>query len=129
MTSRDQIQDEIRVLGTQLAVEFYDCQTAKFDDLEWIKNTLVDAAIEARATIVNVVFHKFNPIGISGVVVIAESHLAIHTWPEHKYAAVDVFTCGDLLDGNIAISHIAERFESLRYVVKKIERGLSPPEQ
>lgn len=126
MTHVEEYQDISHILGTQLAVELYDCRTSNFDDLEWIQKTLVDAALQARATIINVVFHKFNPIGISGVVVIAESHLAIHTWPEHKYAAVDVFTCGDLLDGNLAISHIAERFESLRYVVKKIDRGLSP---
>ena len=59
---------------------------------------MVEAAEAARATIVKSVFHTFNPWGVSGVIVIEESHLTIHTWPEYKYAAVDLFTCGDMLD-------------------------------
>ena len=58
---------------------------------------MVEAAKRAEATIIDVVFHEFNPFGISGVVVIAESHLSIHTWPEHRYAAVDIFSCGETL--------------------------------
>ena len=114
----------MRPLGTQLTVELYECTSEQFDDLDWIKEVLVQAAICARATVVDALFHKFSPIGISGVVVIAESHLAIHTWPEHRYAAVDIFTCGEVLDGNAAISHIAAHFQSAHYTVKRIQRGL-----
>lgn len=114
----------VRPLGAQLTVELYECLTDQFDNLDWVREVLLQAAICARATVVDALFHKFNPIGISGVVVIAESHLAIHTWPEHRYAAVDIFTCGEVLDGNAAISHIAAHFQSAHYTVKRMQRGL-----
>jgi len=110
-------------LGCQLIVDFYDCNCEYFDDLEWVENVMIEAANCASATIVDVVFHKFNPIGISGVVVIAESHLAIHTWPEHGYAAIDVFTCGDVLDSEAAISYLAAQFRCRRRSVTKVARG------
>ena len=80
------------MVGSQVLLDLYDCEVDTLDDIEWVKKTLVDAARAAGATIVETVFHKFAPWGISGVVVIAESHLAIHIWPESRYAAVDVFT-------------------------------------
>lgn len=114
-------------LGSQLVIEMYDCGTQKFDDLNWVKSVLVEAARRARATIIDTVFHKFSPFGISGVVVISESHFAIHTWPEYRYAAIDIFTCGDTLQGDTAISHIAREFECTRYTVTALQRGLIPP--
>ncbi|MBI3343471.1 MAG: adenosylmethionine decarboxylase [Gammaproteobacteria bacterium] len=113
------------VLGNQLIVDFYDCDCAYFDDLDWIENVMIEAAHYARASIVDVVFHKFNPIGISGVVVIAESHLAIHTWPEHRYAAIDVFTCGDTLDSEAAVAYLATQFRCRKRSVTKVGRGES----
>jgi S-adenosylmethionine decarboxylase len=110
-------------LGNQLIVDFYDCNCDLFDDLEWVENVMIEAANRASATIVDVVFHKFNPIGISGVVVISESHLAIHTWPEHGYAAIDVFTCGDILDSEAAISYLATQFRCRKRSVTKVHRG------
>jgi S-adenosylmethionine decarboxylase len=88
------IEKRHAMFGSQVVLDLYDCETTHLDDLEWVKATLVNAALAAGATIVDTVFHKFAPWGISGVVVIAESHLAIHIWPENRYAAVDVFTCG-----------------------------------
>ena len=111
-------------LGKQMVIEMYDCESGHFDDVDWVRAVLVEAAQCARATIVEVVFHKFNPVGISGVVVISESHLAVHTWPEHRYAAIDIFTCGDVLDGDAAVSYIARRFGSKRYTVVTHPRGL-----
>lgn len=113
------------ILGNQLIVDFYDCDCAYFDDLEWVENVMIEAAHCARATIVDVMFHKFNPIGISGVVVIAESHLAIHTWPEHRYAAIDVFTCGDMLDSEAAVAYLATQFRCRMRTVAKVGRGES----
>ena len=111
-------------LGNQMVIEMYDCESAQFDNVDWVRNVLVEAAQRAHATIIEVVFHKFNPVGISGVVVISESHLAIHTWPEHRYAAIDIFTCGDVLDGDAAVSYIARQFGSKRYTVAAHPRGL-----
>jgi S-adenosylmethionine decarboxylase len=77
----------LHALGTHLLVELRDCTPKILKDLKKVRNALVSAAKEAKATIVNVSFHEFNPFGISGVVVIAESHLTIHTWPGYSYAS------------------------------------------
>ena len=87
----------MNALGRHLLLELFDCDSDAINNLESVKGALVEAAKRAQATIVDVVFHEFNPFGISGVVVIAESHLSIHTWPEYRYAAVDIFSCGDVL--------------------------------
>jgi len=110
-------------LGSQFIVDLYNCDCERFDDLEWVENVMIEAAQCARATIIEVVFHKFNPIGISGVVVISESHLAIHTWPEFRYAAIDVFTCGEILDSEAAITHLAKQFCAGQRSVVKVRRG------
>ena len=85
---------------------------------------MVEAAKRAQATIVDVVFHEFNPFGISGVVVIAESHLAIHTWPEYRYAAVDVFSCGDVLQPQTAADYLVEQLGAARASVVELQRGI-----
>ena len=82
-------------LGRHILVEFFGCNSEILNDVIVIEKSMVDAAKEAQATIINSTFHHFSPYGVSGVVVIQESHLAIHAWPEYQYAAVDIFTCGD----------------------------------
>ena len=82
-------------LGTHLLLELNECDSGLLDELDLIETAMVDAAREAGASILGRSFHKFNPRGVTGIVAIAESHLAIHTWPEHGYAAVDIFTCGE----------------------------------
>lgn len=116
--------DPITVLGKQLVIELFDCVDQRFDDIQWIEESMLEAARQANATIITSAFHKFSPIGISGVVVIAESHLAIHTWPEYGYAAVDVFTCGDVLDGAQAVRVLSERLGSRRHLISSMDRGL-----
>ena len=92
----------MKALGQQTSVEYYKCNPEILNDVAAIKRAMRDAARIAGATIVQEAFHLFNPHGVSGVVVIAESHLAIHTWPEYGYAAVDLFTCGDDVDSELA---------------------------
>jgi S-adenosylmethionine decarboxylase proenzyme len=111
------------VFGSQVVLDLYECETPHLDDLAWVKTTLVDAALAAGATIVQTVFHKFAPWGISGVVVIAESHLAIHIWPENRYAAIDVFTCGANVRMDIASAFLKRAFQSKRAVQKTFSRG------
>jgi S-adenosylmethionine decarboxylase proenzyme len=84
---------------------------------------LINAAREAGATIVETVFHKFSPWGISGVVVIAESHLAIHIWPENRYAAIDVFTCGENVRMDVASAFLKREFRAGRSVQRRFARG------
>jgi S-adenosylmethionine decarboxylase len=84
---------------------------------------MVDAAKEARATVIGAHFHEFSPHGISGVVIIAESHLSIHTWPEYGYAAVDVFTCGEVLQPSVAADYLVKKFESKNPSLIEVKRG------
>ena len=84
-------------LGTHLIIELSGCDQRILGDVEQIRGAMVMAAVEAGATIVGQSFHKFSPGGVTGIVALAESHLSIHTWPEHGYAAADIFTCGAAL--------------------------------
>ncbi len=113
-------------LGRHLLLELYDCDSELLNDLDGVKNALVEAATRAHATIVDVVFHEFNPFGISGVVVIAESHLSIHTWPEHRYAAVDIFSCGETLEPLEAVNFLVAEFGCKRASVVEMKRGVLP---
>ena len=115
-----------QALGHQLMVEFYDCDKQMLDDLAGIEKAMQDAAIVSGATIVEKVFHRFSPFGVSGVVVIAESHLAIHTWPEYGYAAVDLFTCGTEVDPMKGFELLEERLGSQNMSVVEMKRGLLP---
>jgi len=114
----------LNALGRHLLLELFDCDLDAINNLEAVKQTLVEAARRAQATIVDVVFHEFNPFGISGVVVIAESHLSIHTWPEYRYAAVDIFSCGDTLQPDVAASYLVEQFGAERTSMVEMQRGL-----
>ena len=114
----------MNALGRHLLIELFDCDFGAIANLEAVKSNLVEAAKRAHATIVDVVFHEFNPFGVSGVVVIAESHLSIHTWPEHRYAAVDIFSCGDILKPEIAAHYLVEQFGAERTSVVEMQRGL-----
>jgi len=79
---------------------------------------------DANATIISHNFHKFSPYGVSGVVVIAESHVAIHTWPEYNYAAVDIFTCGDTIEPWTIQENLKELFNSKSVSSMEMKRGL-----
>lgn len=100
------------------------CNSKLLNDLKKVQEIMVSASKEAKATIVETSFHKFSPFGISGVVVIAESHISIHTWPEYGYAAIDIFTCGDVLQPETAASHLIERFQSKDPTMVEMKRGL-----
>ncbi len=117
----------MHALGTHLLVELRDCNPEIIKDLKKVKNILVSAAKEARATIVDISFHEFNPFGISGMVIIAESHLSIHTWPEYSYAAVDIFTCGDIIKPEVAAAYLIEQFESRSPSIVELKRGILSP--
>ena len=116
--------NRLHALGTHLLLELKECNSKTLGNLEFVQETLKNAALEAKATIVEVAFHEFSPFGISGMVVIAESHLAIHTWPEYGYAAVDVFTCGDLIDPRVAAKFLIEKFESKNPSIIEMKRGI-----
>ncbi len=114
----------LHALGNHLLVELRDCKPDILSDLNRVKNALVAAAREAKATIVDISFHEFNPFGISGMVVIAESHISIHTWPEHGYAAVDIFTCGDLIKPESAASFLIRELGCKNPSMVEFKRGI-----
>lgn len=113
----------MNALGTHLLIEFYDCDQKVLNDEKFVEKLFIKAALEAKATVVEQVFHKFSPHGVSGVVVISESHLAVHTWPEYGYAAVDVFTCGTEIDPWIAQQVIREGLKAGNSTALEMKRG------
>lgn len=110
-------------VGQHILVDLYDCQTSAFDDPGFIRAEMTLAAERMGAEIVSVEINKFNPIGISGVVVISESHLTIHTWPEYGYAAVDIFTCGPKMNAERAIASLGEALGAADIQIQRFERG------
>lgn len=110
-------------LGTHIIAELFNCNAFHINNLKKVEEVLTAAAELSKATIIQPFFHKFSPYGISGVIVIAESHITIHTWPEYGYAAVDVFTCGDH-DYKNAIDYITEKLEADRCVLYEMRRGV-----
>jgi S-adenosylmethionine decarboxylase len=92
---------------------------------ETIEKIMVQAAIESGADIREVSFHQFHPVGVSGVVVISESHLTIHTFPEHGYASLDVYTCGDM-NPHVSMEYITKQLHAKEYESIEIVRGLKP---
>lgn len=109
-------------LGHHILVEFMGCDPHLMNDVSMIEREMVAAAQKANATVINSTFHHFSPYGVSGVVVIQESHLAIHTWPEYGYAAVDLFTCGEM-DAWISFDYLKEKFKSKQYSALEMKRG------
>lgn len=117
-------QVELNTRGRHLLVEYNGCNLDILDDLKRIEGLMRDAAVAAGTRIVASVFQPFDPHGVTGVVVVEESHLSIHTWPESGYAAVDFFTCGDSLP-EAAHRVLLEGLDADRAEKIFVERGLS----
>ena len=115
----------METMGRHVIAELWQCDFDKLNDMDFIEKTFVDAALKSGAEVREVAFHKFAPQGVSGVVIISESHLTIHSFPEHGYASVDVYTCGDM-DPNIAADYIAQALGSQSSEVKELQRGMGP---
>ena len=111
-------------LGRHILAEFFDCDSNILNNVRLIEEQMKNAALECGATIVESCFHMFNPHGVSGVVIIAESHLAIHTWPELGYAAVDLFTCGESCDPKVAYNFLKKAFNSKNGTFSELKRGM-----
>ena len=111
-------------LGQHVLAEFFECDPNILNSIDKVEKYLVDAALECGATIVQKCFHMFNPYGVSGVVIISESHLAIHTWPELGYAAVDLFTCGDKCDPKISYEFLKKKFHCQNATFTELKRGI-----
>ena len=111
-------------LGKHLIAELYDCDEKILSNVSEIENQMSKAAIECGATIVASTFHHFSPHGVSGMIIISESHLAIHTWPEYKYVSLDIYTCGNSVDPWIAFHNLKDAFKSKRQEAVEYKRGI-----
>lgn len=114
----------MKKLGRHLIAEFADCNGPKLADVDFIEDCLNEAVRKSGATIIRSIFHRYNPQGVSGVIVIAESHLSIHTWPEYNYAAVDFFTCGESVDPYKAYEYMKLMLDSKTSQLNELDRGI-----
>jgi len=114
----------LNALGRHLLIELQDCDKEVLNDLSFLRDAMVAAAIGCGAMVLGESFHHFNPQGVSGVVVIAESHLSIHTWPEYGYAAADIFTCGTAVEPEKAAEALIEKLGAKNHSITEIQRGL-----
>lgn len=116
----------MNALGIHLILDLKECDHDLLNDLPYIRTTMIEVAKAAGATIIGQSFHQFKPMGVTGVLAIAESHLSIHTWPEYGYAAVDVFTCGESFLPRKVAQLLIQRFQSKDPSITEIQRGLLP---
>ena len=114
----------MNVLGFQLMLDLSDCNREKLNDLAYIRQIMLEAVRHLGAQLLGETFHEFSPHGITGVVSIAESHLSIHTWPEHKYAAVDIFTCSASLKTRRVAEYIIDQLQCSEPSMTETKRGI-----
>lgn len=114
----------MNALGKHLLLELKGCDDGVLNDISFLKETLLEAAVEAGATVLGESFHQFNPQGVSGVVVVAESHLFIHTWPEHGYVAADIFTCGNSVQPEKAAELLVRKLGAENHSIVELQRGI-----
>jgi S-adenosylmethionine decarboxylase len=114
----------VQSLGNHLIIELYDCQVEAINDAKTVEDRLIEAVRLSGAKMVQSVIHKFNPHGVSGVIVIEESHFSVHTWPEYGYCALDIFTCGDEIDYYSALHYLKKEFQAKNLSVTEMKRGM-----
>ncbi len=113
----------MRALCQHTLLEFNDCDPALLKHSREVKQFLCKAVAAGGGTIVKAVFHNFSPYGVSGVVVITESHVTIHTWPEFGYAAVDIFSCSKKLNHKAIRDEVKKMLRAKKVATKSFQRG------
>ncbi len=111
--------------GHHYIVEASKCNKKIIGNIELMQQIIVEAANKANTKVWAVSFHRFPPNGVSGVVVISESHLSVHTWPEVGYVALDIYTCGKDSKPEKAVDYIIEKIEAEQVHVTELSRGLN----
>ncbi|MCK4665693.1 adenosylmethionine decarboxylase [Candidatus Dependentiae bacterium] len=114
-------------LGIEILCDFYNCNKEKMSDKNEIEKIIIKAVEESGATIIETKLFLFSPYGLTGLIIITESHFSIHTWPEHGYIAIDYFTCNEKLDLSKTIEILKNYFEPENIDIKKISRGEIQP--
>src|SRR5229473_8276453 len=114
------VRDGVRCAGVHLLIDLYEAR--RLDDIEYVEATLRRCVEASRATLLHIHVHHFQPNGVSGVAVLAESHISIHTWPDAGYAALDVFMCGKA-SPDACVPVLRKAFKADRVEVNEILRG------
>lgn len=114
----------MKALGNHVIAEFYDCDLLIIQSQSYIEDIMIEAVHISGAEIVKPVFHTFSPHGVSGMVIVAESHFSIHTWPEYGYCAVDIFTCGNTIDNGKALDYLRKELKAKSLSVVEMKRGI-----
>jgi S-adenosylmethionine decarboxylase len=115
---------KLKALGKHLVCELSGCHPTLLSDINRIAAMMIAAAKAANATIMESAFHRFEPQGVSGTVILAESHLSIHTWPEKGYAAMDFYTCGDHTNPWAACEYAAATLRASSVLATELKRGI-----
>ncbi|MDY6861982.1 MAG: adenosylmethionine decarboxylase [Thermodesulfobacteriota bacterium] len=113
-------------IGSHYLVELLSCNTEKLKRVALIKRILQNAVKLSNASVLGEVFHQFEPCGVTGVIVIGESHVAIHTWPEHNYCAFDFFSCAKNFEVEKTIHYVAKELEADDVQISRHSRGFFP---
>jgi len=111
-------------LGYHIIADFYGCEPSILDNVKLIRRVLREAVSNANMKPVGEVFKKFQPYGVTGIIALEESHISIHTWPEHGFASVDIFTCGEKSKPHVALELIKLVLKPSKVKVKEMERGV-----
>lgn len=114
----------MNALGTHIVCELSGCNAQALTDVDAVRKMMIGAAKASRATVMEVAIHRFEPQGVSGVVVLAESHISIHTWPETGYAAMDFYTCGEHADPWLACEFAAKAIGATSMLTTEVKRGI-----
>lgn len=112
----------IKEFGKHYLVEYVDCNPRKMEFVDDVRPLFLRAAEKSRATVIQSFFHQFEPRGVTGIIMIAESHFSVHTWPEDNYVSFDILTCGEM-DPQAAIEELRAGFEAKRVDVRVVARG------
>ncbi len=113
--------------GIHTMLELYGCPATLLNDPRFIEKAIRDAADKAGCELIQLNHHHFQPHGVTAVALLAESHMSIHTWPEHGYAAVDLFTCGESSDPQAACDLLVDRFAATGESRNALRRGGAVP--
>ena len=123
LTTQNGVDLAANLQGVHYCVDFHGCDPEELDNEAFLVGLLQRAAHKANATVLNTVSHKFQPQGVTALLLLAESHMSIHTWPERGYASVDVFTCGQTMDPYTAVKTIKAELKSDEMKLVKVIRG------
>ena len=110
--------------GKHCILELYNCNLRKLNDESFIRTSLISASKIAGANLLSMITHRFQPQGVTGLALLAESHISIHTWPDRNYAAIDVFTCGKKTQPEKACEFFIRDFEAQKHLLKSFHRNI-----